>query len=314
MAIRAQRNLFNGVNPLLHSTWQAEYTWEDFHDRHMGDAAGLLREILRPLGYTARMERSLQVVRSDNEMFSPQSDILISDTKHRDSAASPVADSVLTVWDLVRESLEDLSYRAITLYARDRKSRDEPVAWIELLSPTNKGRSADARTYQAKRNMLLESGIVFVEMDYLHETPPTFPSLADYTQGKPNAHPYRIMVLDPRPDLHRGPVYPFEFGVGDRIPQVKIPLNDGDVVFFDFGAAYQKTFTEMGYGLEDIDYAHLPVNFDRYIPADQAKIAARLVAIRRAVDAGADLETADITPVEMPLEEALAVLASASRD
>ena len=79
-------------------------------------------------------------------------------------------------------------YSAIGIYERPSAS-GEPVAWIDLLSPSNKGGSLDARTYRDKRRPLLLNGVVLVELDYLHETPPTFWRLADYTQNEPNAHP-----------------------------------------------------------------------------------------------------------------------------
>jgi hypothetical protein len=62
----------------------------------------------------------------------------------------------------------------------------------------------------------------------------------------------------------------------------------------------------MVYGLESVDYRQLPPHFDRYSPADQARIAARMVAVLRAARAGADLEAAPLPVEDIPLEMALA--------
>lgn len=306
---RSLKNQYLGINAHLHSFWQAEGGWNNFHNRHIGDLAGLLRLQLLPMGYTAVMEESLQVRRVDNSTSRPRSDILIGD---RDSTRAAETETAfyaeLTVAELVDEVDEEKPYRAVAIY--EHKSDDpmhgDPVGWIELLSPTNKGSGEDANTYLNKRRALLDSGLVFVEMDYLHETPPTFSRLRDYSAGERGAHPYRIVVLDPRPNFRSGPAQVTEFDVDQPIPGVQIPLNRGDVLTFDFGAAYGKTFEEMAYGLEYIDYRDLPVNFARYSVDDQARIGARMVAILEAAKSGVDLERGPFPAAAMNLEDALA--------
>ena len=65
--------------------------------------------------------------------------------------------------------------------------------------------------YFTKRQKLLESGLVFIELDYLHETSPTFWRLSDYGADEVNAHPYRIVLIDPYPDMKQGWGAPYEF-------------------------------------------------------------------------------------------------------
>ncbi|MCU0513630.1 MAG: hypothetical protein MUE40_13805, partial [Anaerolineae bacterium] len=57
-----------------------------------------------------------------------------------------------------------------------------------------------------------------------------------------------------------------------------IALHAADVLTFDFGAPYRKTYEEALYGLE-IDYRQLPERFETYSPADQACIRQRLQEI-----------------------------------
>ena len=303
MAVRSIKNQYRGINAHLHSTLQMESRWSGFHTLHIGQLLMAFRAKLRGIGYTAVAEDSLQIRRLD----SPESR-----QKHPDVALydlDPVrpflpqhstAQHAMSVAEaLYEEELDEEPYQAIVIYPRLEESRGEPVAWIELLSPTNKGDSKDATAYQVKRRQVLNGGLVFVEIDYLNETPPTLATAS-------RAFPYRIIVLDPRPDFDTGPAEFAEFHVDEPIPTVKIPLNAGDVLNFDFNAPYQKMFEE-GFLGDDVDYSQLPANFERYPQADQQRIACRILAILKAARDGVNLEAAVLLAVEMlPLEDALA--------
>ena len=139
-------------------------------------------------------------------------------------ATQPFSDTAHQLQTLTVEALledeEDWEhpYSAIVIHTLDtEQSADIPVAWMELLSPTNKGNSQDAQTYRAKQRLLLEQQIIFVEVDYVHETPPTFTQFADYSFHQIDSHPFRIIVLDPRPDFRHGPVTHVEFDVDEII-------------------------------------------------------------------------------------------------
>lgn len=104
------------------------------------------------------------------------------------------------------------------------------MAWLELLSPANKGGSQDAALYREKRSQLIHSGLVFVELDYLHESGSTLGGLANYVvrrrqTAQAGAHPYRIAVIDPRPNFDEGKAYIAEFNVDEPLPTLTIPLN-----------------------------------------------------------------------------------------
>lgn len=303
MPIRSIKNQYHGINAHLHSRLQAENDWSDFHTTQIAYLKNALRTKLRDMGYTAVAEDSLQIRRID----SPESR-----QKHPDVALydlDPVrpflpqysaAQHPLTVAEaLFEEEPDEEPYQAIVIYPRLEEVRGEPVAWIELRSPTNKGNTDDAKEYRGKRLQVLKGGMVFVEIDYLNETPPTLPTASRH-------FPYRIIVLDPRPDLDTGPAEFAEFHVDEPIPTVKIPLNAGDVLMFDFNATYQKIFEESFYG-DEVDYSQLPANFERYPQADQQRIACRTLAILKAARDGVDLEAAAPLEVGMiPLEDALA--------
>ena len=326
--VRSVKNQYRGINPHLHSLWQAEGGWGDFHTPYIAALTVALKGQLLPLGYTAHVEDSLQIRRADGSTRYPRADISIYDLKpSRSPGLAPYADGtgtagVLSGWvlplvDVLDENpITEKPFRAITIYERD--THDQPVAWLEVLSPANKRPGDDRDSYLSKRADLLAQGIVFVEVDYLHETPPTLRRVPDYSrtqrlsQSKP--YPYRIMVFDPRPNVDAGQASINEFAVDELIPTVIIPLNGSDRIGADFGAVYRKQYEEMLYGLETVDYAELPVHFDRYSEADQQRIVTRMLAVLEAAAHGTDLEKLDdiaLPLMDVPsLVEALAQLAA----
>jgi hypothetical protein len=306
MPVQSRKNQYLGVNAHLHSFWQGMGKWDRFHNVHVGDIYKTLNEQLRPMGYKAEVEESLQIRRVDETPRRPISDILIRDTsvQRKRQPSMPISSEAQT---LALEELIDFPedwehpYSAIQILQQS----DTPVGWIELLSPSNKGNTFDAAKYNDKRLELIRSGLVFVEVDYLHETPSTFWRLPDYTQKSPDAHAYRIVVLEPRPDFYEGYAYHYPFDVDTQIPKVSISLNAGDVLKFDFGVSYRKTFEEGLYGFE-MDYSQLPMNFERYSEADQTRIARRMLAVLEAARDGVNLESAPFPVKEATLQEALA--------
>ena len=272
----------------------------------------MLKAQLRPLGYTAENEESLQIRRIGDAAW-PRADILIADATPQRSASSayPTVPEIeaMALGELVELDEErDYPYQAIAIFKiKPNLLPDRPVAWIELLSPSNKGGGIDARTYNVKRRELLQGGMVFVELDYLHETPPTFWRLPDYTSDEPNSHAYRVLVLDPRPDVIEGRAYRQEFDVDTPIPPLKIPLLDQDVLAFDLGLSYERLFAEAFYG-DNVDYTQLPMHFERYSPTDQTHVVRRMLAILKAKQANADLETGPFPVEEITLEDGLSQL------
>jgi Protein of unknown function (DUF4058) len=313
--IRSIKNQYPGINAHLHSYWQAEGEWSSFHTRHIVHLADTLMAQLRPMGYITKLETSLQIRRIDDSSGKPKADVLISDLNQQghfqSSAMMATVQTIPFAALLDEDELSETPFWAVGIYPFQpgNKQADEPVAWIELLSPSNKGDSGDAQAYQRKRLDLLINGLVFLEIDYLHESSPTFRTIFDYSRGHPQAHPYRIIVIDPRPILEKGPTQVVPFDVDQPLPIARIPLNGGDFLDFDFGLPYRKTLEEGYYG-DFVDYTQFPGNFERYGPADQARIAARMMTILEKAQQGIDLETGPFAVNPITLEEALARIAA----
>ncbi len=313
--VRAVKNQYRGVNAHLHSLFQNQEGWEEFHTGHITDIARVLQVELRARGYVATVERSLQIRHADDSKWKPQSDIIISDTdpsRTAAPAAAAVADAqeiALPIAELLHLRDDEMTFKAVTIVRADVPG--EPVAWLELLSPSNKPMGQDYPKYIAKRQLVIEQGIVFVEIDYLHQTPSTFDVFPSYRPTRrdphpdPNARPYQITIIDPRPDLRDGLGRTRLFAVDDPLPTMTIPLSGDDKISFDFGMPYRKTFEEMFYG-DRIDYTALPLRFDTYQEIDGAKILSRMLHVMERAARGETLET-DPQPIDvLPYDDALA--------
>jgi len=314
MAVRSVKNQYRGINAHLHSLWQGQGGWQEFHTRHIVKLADALKPLLLPLGYTAAIEASLQIRRIDPPGGTqyPESDITIYDLQAERPArqtlpTSAAGELTLPLVDAVlSQPISEHAAQAIKIYERSSK-QGEPVVWIELLSPSNKPGGRDAERYQSKRETIIANDILFLELDYLHESPPTINGLPDYRISD-EAHPYHIIVIDPRPTLQTGVVRVQGFSVDDPLPTINIPLNDDDVLAFDFNTPYHQTISDALYGLESVDYSQLPLNFEYYHPNDRQRIVNRMVAVVSAAQDHTDLETLEIQPADNSLDDALARL------
>jgi Protein of unknown function (DUF4058) len=312
--MRALKNQYLGINAHLHSLLQNEGGWDSFHGLHIGDIAKSLQTQLFPMGYVADYEPSLQIRRAGEPTYAPESDVSIydPDPNRVQQPRAPLAtmnvhEAVLEIPKVLRLGEDEIAtHKAVGIYRKQAKKPDEPIVWIELLSPSNKPRGRHFETYEEKRRLLLETGIVFLEIDYLHQSPPMYQTkeIADYTRHAAGAYPYRMMLFDPHPDILDGKARVVEFAVDHPIPTLTIPLSGEDQLRFDFGIPYKKTFEEMFYGSR-FDYSQLPLKFDSYSEFDQQRIASRMLWIKRAAEANLSLEI-EPQPVELlPLDEVL---------
>ncbi len=299
--LKTVSNQFLGINPLLHSQLQVAGGWDHFHVNHISDLTRFLQRDLRTMGYVAQAEQSLQIRRREDAVRSPESDVTIYDPLQRPvSHARPSGGLALSVPELL-ELEEDLAtYRAIGIYQKaPDAARGDAVAWLELLSPANKPDGRHFATYREKRTALLQAGLVFIELDYLHHQPPTI-AVPNYP-GEPGSSCYRILIIDPRPDWLSGEGHVYPVHIDEPLPTLDTPLNADDVLNFDFDAPYQQTYEGVFFG-DSVDYTALPPAWETYSADDQARILSRLLAIRAAehdeVDAPQVIDT-------MPLDEAL---------
>jgi len=321
--IRSVKNQYLGINAHLHSYWQSEGGWHEFHATYIVYLANALKAILLPMGYTAAVEPSLQIRRLDapERPTYPESDITIYDSdperfRGPSAGGQQMAQSNELVLPLVEtlfaEPVSDKEFNAIKIYSLAQRgpNRGEPVVWIEVLSPTNKPEGSDSESYLNKRLKIVESGIVFIEIDYLHESSPTLTGIPNYRthqnrQADADSQPYRILIVDPRPDVADGVIRVNQFGVDDSLPVLNVALRGEDLLSMDLNDSYHAAIQDALYGFELVDYGSLPQRFERYRLDDQAKIAARMLAVIQSQKQGSDLEDGPFAKQMIPLEDAL---------
>ncbi len=313
-------NQYLGINAHLHSHFLHSETegWEEFHSSHITDLTRAMNTHLPTMGYIARQERSLQI-RHFDEPLSPISDVLISDLPRVGERAAvrtfttPQAQTAFNVPAstlLEREPTDVKRPTAIKIYELPENAgsqREKPVAWIELLSPSNKSGSGYTN-YVAKREALLANWLVFVELDYLHGVSTTLETIPDYRspgrdqKPRDEAHPYHLWLIDPRqPQDEPESAAIAAFDVDQPIPALSIPLNRGEYLTFDFNAVYLQTFrAQPAFGFA-VNYATAPKAVERdYNLRDQSAIAARMLTVQKM-----QRERVDLTQGPYPVDSHL---------
>lgn len=75
--VKAVKNQYVGINAHLHSYWQGDGDWSEFHTSYIVQLSRTLKTQLLPLGYTTGIEQSLQIRRNDRQVQRPTSDVTI---------------------------------------------------------------------------------------------------------------------------------------------------------------------------------------------------------------------------------------------
>ena len=307
MTLHTRKNLFQGINPHLHSYWQAQGGWNNFHNPHIAQLARTMLPLLWTMGYDVEIEDSVQIRRADETNRSPRSDLSIVARPERVpvQVRNTSLQGEIVPLVAILEELPDTEkpYQALSIVGNKDGNR-ERIAWLELLSPSNKKYGADRDAYLHKRDDVLDSGLIFVELDYLHRTSPMV-EVADYMRQETHSHPYRIVIMDPHPYVREGLASLNQFDVNQKIPTTTIPLLDDDSVEVDFDLPYQQQYMDLLYGLKIVDYTTLPLNFNRYSLDDQARIVNKMLAIVEAHQQGVDLENIVLDLPKYPLGEGL---------
>lgn len=276
MAIRSDKNEYRGVNAHLHSFFQNVEGWEGFHGKHIADIAETLSAIM-PLGYLVSTEKSLQIREiypDTGKMTLTRPDVIIHDTQPMPSSPTYHHLEGATLTQPLIEALfdvEDDYYISIMILADDNSPMGRPITRIELLSPSNKIGRGYAQ-YHQKRLATLQSGISLIEIDYLHETPPTLNHISSYADKQTGAFPYHISISQPLPTFERGISALYGFVIDDPIPTIPIPLSNDQSVRLNLDEVYQKTFMSINLYRHLADYSALPIRFETYLPDDQTRI------------------------------------------
>ena len=271
-------NQYIGVNAHANGWLQDAHEWRGFHIRHIVDLTDAINDAL-PEGYIAVPETSLQIeltIPDDELPFDPQRprpdntifDLMRHAELNTPSGLAAVGTLVPTVDTL---SILDSELSAVMVYRTEDHPRfGRPVAWIELLSPTNKPPYSGALT----------SGIPLVEIDYLNQQRSVNAAISLYPVEN-GSQPYSITIHDPRPTLYDGTSDVILFGVDNSIPTIRIPLASGAVTGqIAIGAAYDVSYRQSVQLHRQVDYAQPPIDLAKYSERDQGRIRQRLAVVQ----------------------------------
>lgn len=289
MPIQSKRNLYPGINAHLNSLLQHEPGgWQSFHSVHVTHLFEAIDANLPP-GYFARSEKTMQI----NEIIPPPGPRLTSGWTIPDvtvfRARSGVAGGEMAVANatppartlLLAENMTTEEYLpGIAIYqAGEGDLLGKPITRIELLSPANKRGGAHHTHYLARRSETFDSQLRLVEIDFLHETPPVIGSLPSYPDREEGSFPYWVIISDPLPTVAKGHADVYDIGVDMALPIIAVPLAGREAMALNLGAVYNQTFASSRFFQMVVDYEQEPVHFDRYTPADQSLIRARMAAV-----------------------------------
>jgi len=145
-------NLFNGFNPYTMAFLQQDgENWDEFHKMSFGNIQNALNDDLERHGYVARLRPGLQVRIWDEDAETwgrrrnPEPDVLITD-KHpspdlsdRSSPSNAPQGAIVFKAEEAAGLSAEKFYWALAIFDVQAKDKENPpVAWIELLSPSNK--------------------------------------------------------------------------------------------------------------------------------------------------------------------------------
>ena len=213
-------NPFPGMNPYL----EAPRLWPEIHNKIIAEMHRYLRRRL-PFRYSVIMEERLGI--GVNFPDEPPVRYIMPDLTVTGSDAvpspAPVPDAVhpepdagaVAVLLPIRETVAEWF---ISIAAADGSA---PVTILEVLSPSNKRAGAGRNQYLDKRGSIIESAVHLVEIDLVRQGIPMPCRGYDYDSDTHYCHLVSRWQTRPWAAL-----YPF--GLQSAIPDVTVPLLDGD--------------------------------------------------------------------------------------
>lgn len=234
---------FPGMDPYLESPSE----WSDFHATFIPCWRRAINELL-PVPYHARIDvvtNLIEIDASEIKLIKPDAAVLHSPaigTRPRSQTGAATIEPVT----LTLPMYEEVRERRIEIH---HHPDDTLVAVLELLSPWNKATGAGNVEYTAKRLAVIRQSVHLVELDLLlggRRLPMTEPLPAgDY---------YALISRSNR--RPKSEVYAWT--LRDRLPQIPLPLLDGDPdILLDLAAVFATTYDMGGYA-RGIKYGRPP--------------------------------------------------------
>lgn len=227
---------FPGMDPFLELT-----EWSNFHF----DLIAAIKDQLQPLifpNYLIVTETRVYLERNDGETWRFVPDVGFQPTPAGGASweSSPTAVAEIEPQTYLAVIPEEHREHYLVLLDRGKK---ELVTVIEILSPTNKLAGSDGhKEYSQKRERLLGSHVNLIEVDLLRSG-----QRPRFNRPMPPTIDYCVF-------LHRASERPrvlaWEFTMRHRLPDIPVPLGDGDAdVKLDLQSAFTALYDRQGYSM-----------------------------------------------------------------
>jgi hypothetical protein len=227
---------FPGMDPFLEIS-----EWSNFHF----DLIAQIKDQLQPLvfpNYLVVTETRVYLERHDGDTWRFIPDLGFEPTGADSAKWTGASTAVAEIEPQTYLAVMPEEHREHYLVLRDR-GKNELVTVIEVLSPTNKLSGSDGqREYDQKRERLLGSRVNLIEIDLL----------------RGGQRPRLNRPLPPTTDycvfVHRASERPkvlaWEFTIRHRLPEIPIPLREGDSdVALNLQSAFSSLYDRLGYSM-----------------------------------------------------------------
>jgi hypothetical protein len=229
------------MNPYL----ERPDVWHDFHYRFIVAAADAITAQVRP-NYIVKIDSHIylhELPDQPRQLVGRGDANILHVAGSKETSPAPVATMEAPVTGRIELAVDEerLSYLEIV----DREQRDV-VAFLELLSPTNKFAGSDREQYLGKRRRLLRSAAHLVEIDLLRAGP-------RMPVEDPPRCDYLILVsrAEHRPDVQLWPLM-----LRQSLPTIPIPLRNQQEAGLDIQATLHRVYDSAGYA--DYIYEKMP--------------------------------------------------------
>ena len=210
---------FPGMNPYLESV----ELWHNLHHALIACIAGELNQTL-PEGFAAEMEEQVYLLPPQDSVY-PDVAVVRRPISSPTFATAPVTSSsvVLVPTPSLEIHAEPQEIHTSRVRVVTTRGRHQVVAFIEVLSPTNK-EGEGLEEYRAKQAVILASETHLLELDFLRGGKHAVAVPASVLAEQTGFWDYVVC-------LHRGgggPVYQcWPFTIRDSFPVVIVPLTQG---------------------------------------------------------------------------------------
>ena len=265
---------FPGMDPWLESP----YIWGDFHQAFAGAMRAYLKKVL-PKPFYARTDSrpEIGIITDEGEIsrhIGP--DIAVARRPGRKTGIKSVESVRAVTEDSIEIVVSNEPGEHVYVEIRDSSLEHQLVTLIEIVSPSNKRKGKDRRSYLRKQREVLSTHANFVEIDLLRAGKRLFASAEIETMLSTVAKRVDYVVLISRGwnrDELRSAFEVFPISIQEILPCIPLPLTkDRPEIPVDLQRLFDEAYDTGPYTEGAVDYENPP---DPPLPAEFAGWADR---------------------------------------